>query len=349
MPLAATLRGGRVLVSKDMNLTTKRLSRIIRSFPSRTIGVLGDFMLDELLRGDATRISPEAPVPVVLMKDDQRDGFPGGAGNVCANIAALGARAAPFGAVGADRSGKRLQELLKGLGVSCETLVEEPGRVTPRKVRIVAHQQQLLRLDFERPYPISSGTVQSLIRCFKRWVGRLDGLIVSDYLKGSATTELCGQFSMLARARGVPVFVDPKPEHPETCEGATAITPNLREAEALVGLPLRDPAQRAIGGAKLLENLRCSALLITRGGEGMTLVERGGTVHEIDSISRPVYDVTGAGDTVIAVVALAYGCGASLRESAELANLSGGHVVLKFGTAGITAKELLQAVRERGR
>jgi rfaE bifunctional protein kinase chain/domain len=332
-----------------MNQTTKRLSRVIRRFPGCTIGALGDFMLDELLCGDATRISPEAPVPVVLMKEDRRDGFPGGAGNVCANIAVLGARAVPFGAIGADSSGKRLQELLKGLGVSCETLVEEPGRVTPRKVRIVAHQQQLLRLDFEKPFPISSGTVRLLVRRFKRWVGRLDGLIVSDYLKGSATTDLCGEFSKLARERGVPVFVDPKPEHPETCHGATAITPNLHEAERLAGLPLRDSAQRALGGAKLLEKLRCSALLITRGGEGMTLVETDGTVREIDSISRPVYDVTGAGDTVIAVVALAYGSGASLRESAELANLAGGLVVLKFGTAGITAKELLQAVRERGR
>jgi D-beta-D-heptose 7-phosphate kinase/D-beta-D-heptose 1-phosphate adenosyltransferase len=332
-----------------MNQTTKRLSRIIRSFPGHTIGVLGDFMLDELLRGDATRISPEAPVPVVLMKDDRRDGFPGGAGNVCANIAALGARAVPFGAIGTDKSGKRLQELLKGVGVSCETLVEEPGRVTPRKVRIVAHQQQLLRLDFEKPYPISSGTVRSLVRRFRRWAGRLDALIVSDYLKGSATTDLCGHFSIVARERGVPVFVDPKPEHPEACHGATAITPNLHEAERLAGLPLRDCAQRALGGPKLVEELRCSALLITRGGEGMTLVESGGAVHEIDSISRPVYDVTGAGDTVIAVVALAYGSGASLRESAELANLAGGRVVLKFGTAGITARELLQAVRERGR
>jgi len=332
-----------------MSQNTKRLSQIIRNFPSHTIGVLGDFMLDELLRGDATRISPEAPVPVVLMKDDHRDGFPGGAGNVCANIAALGARAVPFGAIGSDRSGKRLQELLKGVGVSCETLVEEPGRVTPRKVRIVAHQQQLLRLDFEKPYPIWSGTVRSLVRRFTRWVGRLDALIVSDYLKGSATTDLCGQCSRLARERGVPVFVDPKPEHPETCHGATAITPNLHEAERLGGLPLREPAQRALGGAKLLEKLRCSALLITRGGEGMTLVETGGTVHEIESISRPVYDVTGAGDTVIAVVALAYASGASLRESAELANLAGGRVVLKFGTAGITAKELQQAVRERVR
>ncbi len=332
-----------------MNQTAKRLSRIIRRFPRRTIGVVGDFMLDELLRGDATRISPEAPVPVVLMKDDQREGFPGGAGNVCANIAALGARVVPFGAIGADISGKRLRELLKGRSLSCDTLVEEPGRVTPRKVRIVAHQQQVLRLDFEKPQQILARTVRLLIRRFRRWVGQLDALIISDYLKGCVTTDLCSQFSTLARENGVPVFVDPKPEHPETCHGATAITPNLREAELLAGMPLRDRSQRALGGAQLMGELRCSALLITLGTEGMTLVEDGGAIHEIHSISRPVYDVTGAGDTVIAVMALAYSSGASLRESAELANLAAGRVVLKFGTAGITAEELLQAVRNRGR
>jgi D-beta-D-heptose 7-phosphate kinase/D-beta-D-heptose 1-phosphate adenosyltransferase len=331
-----------------MDATAQRLSKFIRRFPRRTIGVLGDFMLDELLRGDATRISPEAPVPVVLMKDDQREGFPGGAGNVCANIAALGARVVPFGAVGADSSGRRLQELLKSLSVSCDTLIEESGRITPLKVRIVAHQQQLLRLDFEERQPILSPAVQLLVRHFKRWVGQLDALIISDYLKGCVTTDLCRQFSTLSRAHGVAVFVDPKPEHPEICQGAAVVTPNLREAESLAGMPLRDASQRKLGGAKLMKKLRCSALLITRGGEGMTLAENSGAIHEIHSISRPVYDVTGAGDTVIAVMALAYSSGANLRDSAELANLAAGRVVLKFGTAGITAKELLEAVRERG-
>jgi D-beta-D-heptose 7-phosphate kinase/D-beta-D-heptose 1-phosphate adenosyltransferase len=323
-----------------------RLNKIIRRFPRRTIGVLGDFMLDELLRGDATRISPEAPVPVVLMKDDQREGFPGGAGNVCANIAALGARAVPFGAIGADSSGHRLQQLLKRQRVSCDTLIEEPGRITPRKVRVVAHQQQLLRLDFEKPQPILARTVRSLSRHFKGWVGQLDALIVSDYLKGCVTTELYTQFSTLSRENGVPVFVDPKPEHPEACQGATVVTPNLREAELLAGMPLRDASQRKLGCTKLIGGLRCSALLITRGGEGMTLVENDGVINEIHSISRPVYDVTGAGDTVIAVMALAYSSGASLRDSAQLANVAAGRVVLKFGTAGITKEELLEAVWE---
>jgi D-glycero-beta-D-manno-heptose-7-phosphate kinase len=325
----------------------KRLSKIIRTFPHRTIGVLGDFMLDELLRGDASRISPEAPVPVVLMQDDRGEGFPGGSGNVCANIATLGARVIPFGVVGTDTGGKRLKALLQSRGVSCDTLVEEPGRITPRKVRIVAHQQQLLRVDFEKPEPIWERTARILQKHFRRWVSRLNALIISDYLKGCVTTELCGQFSTQSRDNGVPVFVDPKPEHPETCHDATVITPNLREAELLAGVPLRSRGQMEVACAKLIREFRCSAVLITRGGEGMTLVENGGELQEIPSVSRPVYDVTGAGDTVIAVMALACASSASLREGAELANLAGGRVVLKFGTAGLTADELLQAVRER--
>lgn len=322
-----------------------RLARIIHNFRGRKIGVLGDFMLDELLRGEATRISPEAPVPVVLMRDQQAaEGFPGGAGNVAANLAALGARVVPFGATGTDESGQRLRALLKRRHVPCGTLVPEPGRVTPRKVRVVAHQHQLLRLDFEQPARIQPRTAERLARSFARWVGQLEALIISDYQKGSVTTELCNQVSTLARQRRVPVFVDPKPEHPEICRNATVVTPNLREAEVMVGLPLRDRQQLEVGGRRLLADLDCSYLVITRGSEGMTLFESAGAVHQIHSVPRPVYDVTGAGDTVIAVLALAYSAGASMKEAAELANLAGSRVVLKFGTAEISPQELLEAV-----
>jgi D-beta-D-heptose 7-phosphate kinase/D-beta-D-heptose 1-phosphate adenosyltransferase len=322
-----------------------RLARIIRGFRRRTIGVLGDYMLDEVLRGEATRISPEAPVPVVRMgSPHEGEGFPGGAGNVAANIAALGGRVIPFGAIGSDESGDRLRALLRSRRIPCATLVREPDRVTPRKVRIVAHQHQMLRLDFETPAPISARTVTSLTRSFARWVGRLDALVISDYQKGTATTELCHQVSALARQKRVPVFVDPKPEHPEICRNATVVTPNLREAELMAGVPLRDRQALETGGQRLLAEFDCSFLLITRGSEGMTLFESNGEVHEISTLPRPVYDVTGAGDTVIAVLALAFSSGATLREAAELANLAGSRVVLKFGTAEISSRELLDAV-----
>jgi D-beta-D-heptose 7-phosphate kinase/D-beta-D-heptose 1-phosphate adenosyltransferase len=328
-----------------MRTDQARLARIVHGFRGQTIGVLGDYMLDELLRGEATRISPEAPVPVVLVGDPHAgEGFPGGAGNVAANIAALGGRPIPFGAIGKDESGERLRELLRARSIPGGTLVRDPTRVTPRKVRIVAHQHQLLRLDFENPTELSIRTSGLLARNCARWMGRLKALIVSDYRKGTVTTKLCQQVLASARQRRVPVFVDPKPEHPEICRKATLVTPNLREAEFMARVPLRDPHQLEIGGRRLLAELGCENLLITRGAEGMTLFESGGDVHEIRSVPRPVYDVTGAGDTVIAVLALAFTSGASMKEAAEIANLAGSRVVLKFGTAEISPQELLDAI-----
>ncbi len=327
-----------------------RLAQIVRRFRGRTIGVLGDFMLDELLRGEAARISPEAPVPVVLMDDRYGvEGFPGGAGNVAANIAALGGRPIPFGAIGMDESGQRLRELLKKRRILSGTLLRERGRLTPRKVRVVAHQQQLLRLDFEKPAGISPRTARLLARSFAHWVDRLNALIIADYQKGSVTTGLCNQVTALARQKRLAVFVDPKPEHPEICRHATVVTPNLREAGLMAGAPLRDRRELLVGGRRLLAELDCAYLLITRGDKGMTLFEAGGAVHEISSVPRPVYDVTGAGDTVIATLALAYCSGATMKEAAELANLAGGRVVLKFGTAQLSPQELLDAVNSQFR
>ena len=323
-----------------------RYARMIATFPGLAVGVFGDFMLDELVRGEATRISPEAPVPVVVMKDgNSAQGFPGGAGNVAANLAALGAKAVPFGAIGDDESGMRLRSLLKQRRILPETLQIEAQRITPRKVRIVAHQQQLLRLDTEDPKRISTQTSEALIRSFTRRVRKLNALIISDYRKGSVTTELSAQFKELARERGLPIFVDPKPDHPEVCRHATVITPNLHEAELLAGFAMRDEAQIEKGGRLLLERLECSNVLITRGAAGMTLFDDTDGMHEIPSIPRPVYDVTGAGDTVLAVLALAHTGGATVREAAELANIAAGRVVLKFGTAEISTQELLEAIK----
>lgn len=328
------------------------LARIIRRFRGRTIGVLGDFMLDELLLGEATRISPEAPVPVVLMDGSPAaQGFPGGAGNVAVNIARLGGRAVPFGAVGQDATGRQLRRLLETRRIPSRTLIGEAGRVTPRKMRVVAHQHQLLRLDFESPAPILTRTAAAIFRQFSRAASRLDALIVSDYQKGSVTTELCQRITSVARQRRLPVFVDPKPRHPEICRHATAITPNLREAELMAGVPLGSRRQLETAGWRLLEELECRCLLVTRGSEGMTLFESADSgaaraMHDIPSVPRPVYDVTGAGDTVIAVLALAFTSGASMKEAATLANLAAGRVVLRFGTSEVTPQELLEALSE---
>lgn len=334
-----------------MKIKTSRLERIMRGFRGLRIGVLGDLMLDELVRGEATRISPEAPVPVVLIRDGwDGEGLLGGkrnlggSGNVAANVAALGGRAAVFGAIGRDSSARMLRDLFRQDGIDARSVVEEADRITPRKVRIVAHQHQLLRVDFEHPQPLAPHSSRLLARRFARVVNALDALIISDYLKGSVTAELCSPVMAAAHRRNIPVLVDPKPEHSEICRNATVVTPNLREAEMMAGMPLSDPRARESGAPALLEKLGCKALLITCGGEGMTLVEPGGRMHEIPSVPRPVYDVTGAGDTVIAVMALALAAGASLMEAASLANVAGGCVVLKFGTAVITPDELREAL-----
>jgi len=320
-------------------------ARIIRKFPRQTIGVLGDYMLDELLRGEATRISPEAPVPVVLIRDRKTvEGFPGGAGNVAANIAALGGRPIPFGVIGADESGRRLRALLKERKIPGETLVTERARVTPHKIRIVAHQHQLLRLDFENPAALSPPAVETLARDISRWIKRLNALIISDYRKGTVMTGLCKQVMAIARQHRVPVFVDPKPENPEICRHATVVAPNLHEAELMAGEELRDPRRLELGGRRLRAELDCDHLLITLGAEGMILFGREGKPYKTRSVTRPVYDVTGAGDTVLAVVALAYVSGASVQDATDLANVAGGCVVLKFGTAQVSPKDLLDVI-----
>jgi D-beta-D-heptose 7-phosphate kinase/D-beta-D-heptose 1-phosphate adenosyltransferase len=328
-----------------MNKNQVRLSRLVRGFQGRRVAVLGDYILDELLFGEVTRISPEAPVPVVLIQDPStgRD-YPGGAGNVAVNIASLGGRPIPYGAVGNDQSGKRLRALLKSCHIPTGTLVFERRRMTPHKVRIAAHPHQLLRLDFERPEPIARKTVEKLARNFALQAGRLDALIISDYRKGTVTTELCNQVKVLARQRRIPVFVDPKPEHPEICRHATVVCPNLHEAELMAHAPLRNRHDLEVGGQRLRAELGCSCLLITRGSEGMVLFEPNKEGQEIRSLPRPVYDVTGASDTVLATLALSFISGASVREAAELANLAGGLAVMKFGTAQITQEELLAAV-----
>jgi len=327
-----------------MNKKQARFSRIVRAFQGRKIAVFGDYMLDGFLRGEVHRISPEAPVPVLLIqKSNAAAEYPGGAGNVAANIAALGGRPIPFGVVGNDRSGRRLRALLEGGSIPTTTLVSQRGRMTPHKLRIASHAHQLLRLDFERPEPLPKSTAEKLARGFALQARGLEGLIVSDYRKGAVTTELCTQMTALARQRRIPVFVDPKPEHPESCRQATVVTPNLQEAELMAHAPLRTRQDLETGGERLRAELGCDYLLITRGSEGMALFEPNKPGQEIKSLPRPVYDVTGAGDTVLATLALALVSGASIREAAELANLAASRVVLKFGTEQISQAELLDA------
>ncbi len=323
-------------------LDSRKAERIVKRFAGKRIGILGDFMLDELIQGTAARISPEAPVPVVLLDEKSRpEIFPGGAGNVAANLASLGARPVPFGVVGRDETGRQIHLLLRGLTSSTSGLIQESRRITPRKTRIVAHQQQLLRIDQEAPKRISSASRTKLVRSLSTALRRLDALVISDYNKGTVSAELLGNALAQARRKRVPTFVDLKPENTEGCRGATLVTPNLHEAEQMAGFAIRDARTLARAGKRLLALFACGYLLITQGGEGMTLFAGNGETSHISTQTQPVYDVTGAGDTVIATLAAAYGAGASMTEAAQLANLAGLAAVLKFGTARVSRLELL--------
>ena len=336
-------------VKPQLSPRAAKARKIVGRFSRKPVGVVGDFMLDELIQGSAARISPEAPVPVVLVGEKSRpELYLGGAGNVVANLASLGARPVPVGVVGNDRTGHEVLRLLAEVSSGSKAVIVEKRRVTPRKTRIVAHQQQLLRLDHESPRPLSPQGAARIEECLAGILPRLKALIISDYNKGTLTPQLMSRILDLARQKGVPTFVDPKPDNAEGCRGATLAAPNLHEAEQITGLRIQDTSSLERVGKKLRTLLHCSYLLVTRGGEGMSLFDARGGVAHIPAKTRRVYDVTGAGDTVIATLCLAYSSGATMLEAAKLANLAGLTAVSKFGTAQVSRKELLKAIAQSG-
>ena len=292
--------------------------------------VLGDVMLDRYWHGDATRISPEAPVPVVHVRDmEQRAG---GAANVAVNVASLGASAFLLGVTGDDDAGEALGRLLSELGVD-HALQRRGDGQTVTKLRILSRHQQLLRLDMEGELPAAP----DLTERFRRGLAGCDAAVLSDYGKGTLSD--IQPFIRLGREACVPVLVDPKGTEFTRYRGASVVTPNLREFEAVVG---RCRDREAI--AERAERLRCEldlqALLITRGGQGMTLVQRGGAAHHVPANDLEVYDVTGAGDTAIAVFATALGAGFDMPSAMGIANRAAGIVVTKLGTAAVSVHEL---------
>jgi rfaE bifunctional protein kinase chain/domain len=307
--------------------------------------VIGDVMLDEFLWGRVARISPEAPVPVV---DVERQSFHlGGAANVAGNVRALGGFAVLAGVVGNDAAAERLREALDRAGVVAHLLPAEPGRPTTLKTRIVAHGQQVVRADRERSADIPEPLEDGLLDCLRRELPSCRALVVSDYQKGVITERLLRRVLALARRRGVRVLVDPKLRHFSRYKRVFVVTPNQAEAEQATGLSMGSAEGVLAAGQRILALLGCEAALITRGEHGMSLFERGRRPRHIATTAREVYDVTGAGDSVIATMALALAAGARPSEAAVLANLAAGVVVGKLGTAEATADEVLAAF-ERG-
>jgi D-glycero-beta-D-manno-heptose-7-phosphate kinase len=311
----------------------------------RRVMVVGDVMLDQFLWGTVSRISPEAPVPVVQVTSQSF--HLGGAANVAANVRSLGGEAVVVGVVGSDGEGDRVRAALRESGIVDALATADTGRPTTVKTRIIAHHQQIVRADREVAEDVPSEIEDALIGHVRAALPSCGVVVVSDYQKGVVTKRLMKALFGRARRRGVPVLVDPKVGHFGLYRGATLVTPNQLEAEQATGVRIRGEVDLRAAGEAILQRLRCSAALITRGEHGMSLFERGRKPLHIATAAREVFDVTGAGDTVIATLGLAHAAGAPLAEAARLANDAAGVVVGKLGTASATPEEILAAVESR--
>ncbi len=317
-----------------------RLERILISVKRVRLLVVGDLVLDEYVWGDADRISPEAPVAVVKVREETQ--LLGGAANVVRNAAALGARVDFCAVVGKDAAGRRAAQQLEQLGVDTRGLVEDPGRPTTRKTRVVAAGQQLLRFDREESTPVSSGVGRRLLSAIDAALQRADGVVVADYGKGVLARGIAAAAMRRFRAAELSVAVDPKASV-APWSGAAIFKPNLREAQALSGVAIAGEADLARAAAKLRKRLGGAALVVTRGARGITLFDDDHDGVQVGTVQREVFDVQGAGDTSMAMLCLARWAGASLVEAAVLANAAAGVVVGKIGTATASGDE----VRER--
>jgi rfaE bifunctional protein kinase chain/domain len=340
-----------------------RLKRLIPRLRGKRIGVLGDLMLDRYLWGTASRLSPEAAVPVVDFVEQSE--CLGGAGNVAANLAALGAKVEAFGVLGADQAGRTLQKCLGEANIGGKGVLADAKRVTTVKTRIIAKHHHVVRVDRERREPLRTETQEKLLHLLFAALKKLDALVLSDYDKGSITDGFADRVLSAAHKNKVPVFVGLK-KQPHGYRGAFLVACNLEEARFLLNRPLRDEQSFEEAGRALLAHFGCSAVVITRGDQGMSLFEESSPTHihipatgfevtyarvgqpgiERGATGRQVFDLTGAGDTVLGVLALASAAGASLADAAILANTAAGVVVSKLGTASVGPQELLHALDE---
>lgn len=321
--------------------------KMIRRFSGVRILVVGDIMLDRFIWGDVTRISPEAPVPVVVV--DKETFILGGAANVVNNIHSLGGKASLCGVVGDDEMGQKVTQRLGEMGIERSGISIEPGRQTTVKTRIIAHHQQLVRIDRETTRHPKVSTLRSLSEYLKRNIKSFDGVILSDYGKGLLTKGMIRNTIRTARDAKKFVMVDPKIKNFFFYRGATVVTPNTAEASSASRISITDEASLNRAGRNLLKRLRCDALVITRGEDGMAIFEPHQKPFLVPTEAKEVYDVTGAGDTVIGTMALALGAGASIRRATELANHAAGIVVGKVGTATVDQEELTSVMKERFR
>jgi D-beta-D-heptose 7-phosphate kinase/D-beta-D-heptose 1-phosphate adenosyltransferase len=315
---------------------------VLEKFSDVTVLVIGDIMLDRYWWGSVSRISPEAPVPVVKMENMSLAA--GGAANVAANVAGLGARPVLVGVVGDDAEAGLLPDVLAKRGVSAEHLLRVPGRPTTVKTRIIAHSQQIARIDQETDSSLDGATESSLLKTLGGLIPTSSAIVISDYAKGVLSESILDSMIKMSREEGKPVLVDPKGKDYSKYRGATLLTPNRREAADACGLEENTQQMVDVAGRRLLAELDLDRVLITQGEDGMTLFRQDVPPYHLNTLARDVYDVTGAGDTVIGSLAVAVGAGADLETAANIANAAAGLVVEQIGTAVVTAGAVREAI-----
>jgi len=321
------------------------LRKILERFSKIKILVIGDIMMDRFIWGKVSRISPEAPVPVVVVEKETF--LLGGAANVVNNVHSLGGKVALCGVVGDDEMGQRIIKELTEMGIGINGVFVEQGRQTTVKTRVVAHQQQLVRIDRETTDLTKVLTLRNLSEFLKVNIDGFDGIILSDYGKGLLTRELIRTTIRRAKDAKKLIMVDPKMKNFFSYKGATVVTPNTAEASVAMGIPITDLPSLKKVGRMLLKRLRCDVLIITRGDEGMAVFEPHQEPFLVSTVAKEVFDVTGAGDTVIGTMALALGTGAGVIDAARLANYAAGIVVGKVGTATVNPQELIRVIKEK--
>ena len=333
-----------------MKISLARAAAIVGKFSGQNILVLGDVMLDRYIYGTVQRISPEAPVPVVMVSGEKN--MPGGAANVARNVRALGARAAIAGVIGADQAGRELQAIMRRASVATTGLVRQARAHTTVKMRVIAERQQVVRVDWDEK-SADPACASRLCRAVRSGIRGCTGIIIADYAKGVVGAQTVSAALASARARRIPAALDPKDTSDLPLAGLAIATPNRKEAFALAGLPEPVPAADPVADQSLLRaneilmrKWNPGLLVITLGSQGMLVTEKGSRPFHSETRAREVFDVSGAGDTVIAAMLLARAAGASAAEAAELANCAAGVVVGKVGTATCTARELMQFIGE---
>ncbi|MCD6218451.1 bifunctional hydroxymethylpyrimidine kinase/phosphomethylpyrimidine kinase [bacterium] len=332
-------------MNNKMPDTNNKFEKTIDEFAGKKILILGDLLLDEYIWGNAERISPEAPVPIVNIR--KREVRPGGAANVAMTIAALGGNPILSGIVGDDNIGEKFTRTIESFGISKSGIFTIPKRITPLKTRVIASNQQMLRIDNEDIKPIEKNDCDKLVEYLTAELENVNALLISDYAKGLIGRDLLTPVLDKAKSLGLLIIVDPKPANMHLYKGVTLISPNLKETVAFTGITVFDRLTLKKAADILMGRIAPKALLVTRGGDGLSLFKSDGSEHHLSAMTSHVYDVSGAGDTMVGTLALAMAAGANIMDAIEIANCAAGVVVRKPGVAVVAPDELRDALRNR--